>query len=250
MAGSGCASLREESMKSEIGGAKIGILCWETGHVPKGLMQLETLVGNSTNLNSYAYPVRLKPVQGANVHTILEDPDPAVLQTMIEDARALVADGIKAITTSCGFNAIFQRELAAALNVPVFASSLLQVPLVKQIHGTTGEICVITARASALRPEHFVSAGIINQRGLVICGLEDCKAWNQIFAEPEVDVDLDEIEREVLGTALRAIEKHPNVRAFVLECTDLPPFSQAIRRRTDLPVFDFITMVNYFHSAI
>jgi hypothetical protein len=237
-------------MKSDIDSARIGILCWETGHVPRGLMQLETLVGNSTNLKSYAYPVRLKPVQGANVHTILENPDPAVLKTMIEDARALVADGVKAITTSCGFNAIFQRELAAAVNVPVFASSLLQVPLVKQIHGTSSEICVITARASALRPEHFVSAGIANQEGLVIRGLEDCKAWNQIFAEPEADVDLEEIEREVLGTALQAIEEHPNIRAFVLECTDLPPFSNAIRRQTGLPVFDFITMVNYFHSVI
>jgi hypothetical protein len=237
-------------MKSDIENAKIGILCWETGHVPRGLMQLETLVGNSTNLASYAYPVRLKPVRGANVHTILENPDPAVLQTMIEDARSMVADGIKAITTSCGFNAVFQRELAAAVNVPVFASSLLQVPLVRQIHGPASEICVITARAGALRPEHFDAVGIAGREGLIIRGLEECKAWNRIFTAPDADVDLAEIEREVLGTALQALETHPNIRAFVLECTDLPPFSKAIRLRTGLPVFDFINMVNYLHSAI
>lgn len=237
-------------MKNDIDNARIGILCWETGHVPRGLMQLETLVGNSTNPASYAYPVRLKPVQGANVHTILENPDPAVLQTMIADARTMVADGIRAITTSCGFNAIFQRELAAAVTVPVIASSLLQVPLVRQIHGPASEICIITAKAGALRPEHFVSVGIANQEGLVIRGLEECKAWNQIFAAPDADVDIDEIEREVLGTALQALEQHPNIRAFVLECTDLPPFSKAIRRQTGLPVFDFINMVNYLHSAL
>jgi hypothetical protein len=237
-------------MKSDIDNARIGILCWETGHVPRGLMQLETLVGNSTNLASYDYPVRLKPVQGANVHTILENPDPAVLQTMIEDAKAMVADGIKAITTSCGFNAVFQRELAAAVNVPVFSSSLLQVPLVRQIHGPDSEICIITAKASALRAEHFRAVGIASQEGLVICGLEECKTWNQIFLAPDADVDLDAIEREVLGTALQALEQHPSIRAFVLECTDLPPFSEAIRRRTSLPVFDFINMVNYLHSSI
>lgn len=237
-------------MKSEIDNARIGILCWETGHVPRGLMQLETLVGNSTNPDSYDYPVRLKPVRGANVHTILDNPDPAVLQTMIEDARAMAADGIKAITTSCGFNAVFQRELAAAVNVPVFASSLLQVPLVRQIHGPDSEICIITAKAAALRPEHFSAVGIADRKGLVICGLEECQAWNQIFLAPDADVDMDAIEREVLGTALQALEQHPGIRAFVLECTDLPPFSEAIRRRTGLPVFDFINMVNYLHSAI
>ena len=147
-------------MENEIQKAKIGILCWEEGQVPKGLMQLETLVGNSTNLASYNYPVRLCHVRGANIHTILENPDTAVLRTMIDDAKAMVADGIKAITTSCGFNAIFQRELAAAVNVPVFASSLLQVPLVRQTQHPASEICILTAKASALRPAHMTSVGI------------------------------------------------------------------------------------------
>jgi len=108
---------------------KIGVLCWEKGHVPRGLQQLETLPGNSTNPASYGYPVRFQHVRGANVHTILEKPDAAVLATMIADARTMVSQGVQAITTSCGFNAIFQRELAAAAGVPVFTSSLLQVLL-------------------------------------------------------------------------------------------------------------------------
>jgi hypothetical protein len=229
---------------------KIGILCWEKGRVPKGLMQLETLVGNSTNPASYSYPVRLCPVLGANVHTILENPDPAVLRTMIADARNMVAGGIKAITTSCGFNAIFQRELAAAVNVPVFSSSLLQVPLVRQMHGPASEICILTAQANALRAEHLTSVGIANASGLHICGLEACQAWNTIFTDPEAEVDLQVIEREVIGTALNALKQNPNIRAFVLECTDLPPFSVAIRNQTGLPVFDFITMINYLHSTL
>lgn len=230
--------------------AKIGILCWETGHVPKALMQLETLVGNSTNPASYDYPVRLCPVAGANIHTILENPDVAVLSTMINDARRLAAAGIKAITTSCGFNAIFQRELAAAVTVPVFTSSLLQLPLIRQMHGPFSEICILTANASALRPAHLTSVGIATTEGLHICGLEACQVWNTMFTDPGAEVELAAIEREVIATALEALAKHPSIRAFVLECTDLPPFSAAIRRQTGLPVFDFITMVNYIHSAV
>ena len=229
--------------------AKIGILCWETGQVPMGLRQLETLVGNSTNPASYDYPVRFHPVRGANVHTILENPDPGVLRTMIADAQAMAAQGVKAITTSCGFNAIFQQPLAEAVGVPVFTSSLLQVPLVQRIHGLTSEICILTANARALRPAHFSSAGITSTESLHTVGLEQCPEWNRMFAQPDAEIDLAAIEQEVVGTALRALAQHPNIRAFVLECTDLPPYAAAIRRHSGLPVFDFISMVNYLHAS-
>jgi hypothetical protein len=40
------------------------------------------------------------------------------------------------------------------------------------------------------------------------------------------------------------------MKAFVLECTDLPPFAAEIRASTGLPVFDFMTMVNYIHATL
>lgn len=237
-------------MKNDAGMAKIGILCWEQGQVPQGLLQLETLVGNCTNPASYDFPVRLHRVRGANVHTILENPDAGVLRTMIADAQTMAAEGVKAITTSCGFNAIFQQQLAQAVSVPVFTSSLLQVPFVQQIHGLNSEICVLTANAGALQPAHLSSVGITRTEGLHIMGLEQCPEWNRLFAEPDAEIDLALIAQEVLGTALRALEQHPHIRAFVLECTDLPPYAAAIRRRTGLPVFDVISMVNYLHSSL
>ena len=237
-------------MTTHIHAPRIGILCWETGQVPRGLMQLESLVGNSTNLASYNYPVRLKPVCGANVHTVLENPSREVLVHMIADAKAMAADGVKAITTSCGFNAIFQQELASALDVPVFTSSLLQVPMVQRMLGPKAEVCIVTANAGALRPEHLSAAGIERNTGLHIAGLEKNTEWCRLFDEPEKDVDLALIEQEILSTCLAAQAAHPALRAFVLECTDLPPFSAAIRQQTGLPVFDFITMTNYLEASL
>jgi len=229
---------------------KIGILCWEIGHVPRGLMQLESLVGNSTNPASYDYPVRLKPVHGANVHTVLEKPDRQVLARMIADAKDMASDGILAITTSCGFNAIFQEELASAIGLPVFSSSLLLVPMVQCMLGPASQICVVTAHAGALRLEHLRAAGIARTEGLHIVGLEQCSEWRRMFSEPDKEVDLTRIAQEVLHTSVQASAAHPAVRAFVLECTDLPPFSAAIRRQTGLPVFDFITMANCLHASL
>ena len=230
--------------------AEIGILCWEAGQVPRGLVQLESLVGNSTNPDSYAFPVRFCRVKGANIHTILENPSREVLRTMIAEAKAMVESGVRAITTSCGFNAIFQEELSEVIDVPVFTSSLLQVPFAQKIVGVKGEVAILTAKAAALKPEHLAAAGITRTENLHVHGLENCTQWGKIFTSPDEDMDLEAVRREILGVALEALESHPRIRAFVLECTDLPPFAAEIRERTGLPVFDFITLVNYAHAAL
>jgi len=237
-------------MFKETGKPIIGILCWEAGQVPRGLVQLESLIGNSTNPESYAFPVAFCRVKGANIHTILENPDRGVLQTMIAEAKNMAASGIRAITTSCGFNAIFQNELANALDVPVFTSSLLQVPFVQKVVGEQGEVAVITAKKAALKPGHLAAAGIERTSNVHIYGLEDCPQWGKIFTAPDEDVNLDAVRKEVVGVALEAKKQHPGVRAFVLECTDLPPFAAEIRHRTSLPVFDIITLVNYVYASL
>ena len=140
---------------------KIAILRWEAGHVPQGLMQLETMPGNSTNTASYPFPVRLVQVPGANVETVITHPSQKLLVDMIAIAKDLVEkEGIEAISTSCGFNAIFQKALAEAVDVPVFTSALLQVPFVQALVGQSRAVGVITANKAALTKEHFHACGI------------------------------------------------------------------------------------------
>jgi len=229
---------------------RIGILCWEAGQSPRGLEQLEALKGNSTNPETYDFPVRFCKVKGANIETILENPCRKVMERMIEEAQKMVKEGVKAITTSCGFNAIFQQELADALDVPVFTSSLLQVPMVCRILGKNKYVGVITAKKAALRKEHLKAVGITPDMPVEIFGMEECPEWNKIFIAPKEDVDLNVIKEEVVSTAAKAAKGLPQIGAFVLECTDLPPFAQAIREVTGKPVFDFVTLVNYINSSI
>mgnify|MGYP001109930509 FL=1 len=68
---------------------KIAILRWESGHVPQGLMQLEQLPGNSTNLASYPFPVKLVEVKGANTNTVILHPSQKLLEDMIQLAKEL-----------------------------------------------------------------------------------------------------------------------------------------------------------------
>lgn len=134
---------------------KIAILRWESGHVPQGLMQLEQLPGNSTNLASYPFPVKLVEVKGANTDTVILHPSQKLLEDMIQLAKELEKEGVRAITTSCGFNAIFQEALANAVDIPVFTSSLLQVPFAQALVGRDRAVGVITASASSLSEKHL-----------------------------------------------------------------------------------------------
>jgi len=227
----------------------IGILCWEEGCSPRGLEQLESLIGNSTNPDSFQFPVKYSKVKGANVHTILESPCQNTLQTMINEVQDMERQGIKAITTSCGFNAIFQQKLADAVNIPIFTSSLMQVPLVQNMLGPQKVIGVITAKKSALSAEHLKNAGINSDLSLHIEGLESFAEWNKIFLTPNEDIDLKKVENDIINL-VTSMMKQSDIGAFVLECTDLPPFADAIRKATGRPVFDFVTMTNFVYQSL
>ena len=227
-----------------MGKAKIGILRWEEGHVPQGLMQLENLKGNSTNPASYPFEVDMRHVKGACTETIITHPSKEVMNEMIRIGKEMEKEGVKAIVGSCGFNAIFQEEIANALNIPVFMSSLLQVPYVANIIGKDKTIAIMTAYGSRLTRKHLECCGITDEK-LEILGLENCKEWNSIFEKEDEPVDMDLVENEIMTTALDAVKKNPNIKAFVLECTDLPPFGPKIMEATGLPVFSINTLIGY-----
>jgi Asp/Glu/hydantoin racemase len=225
------------------------MLCWEEGCSPRGLAQLEELPGNSTNPETFDFPVKYCRIKGANIHTILENPCQKVLKSMIGEARKMEVQGIRAITTSCGFNAVFQRELADSVRVPVFTSSLMQIPLVQNMLGKQQAVGVITAKKSALTEKHLQGVGVKNHISIHIEGLEACTEWNKIFSSPNEDIDISTVEKDVVHIA-RSMIKMADIGAFILECTDLPPFADAIRKATGRPVFDFVTLTNFIYQAI
>ena len=181
---------------------KIAILRWESGHVPQGLMQLEQLPGNSTNLASYPFPVTLVEVKGANTHTVILHPSQKLLEDMIQLAKELEKEGVRAITTSCGFNAIFQEALANAVDIPVFTSSLLQVPFAQALVGRDRAVGVITASASSLSEKHLRACGITAEMHPIVMGLENAPEWSKIFDHPDDSFDMDLVTEEILNLSL------------------------------------------------
>lgn len=221
-------------------GETIGILVLDC-HYP-------FLPGNVANATTYDFPVRYAVVEGATADRLLYQADPTLIDPFIAAARKLQDEGVKAITGACGFMALFQKEIAAAVDIPVFASSLLQVPFVHQITGK--RVGIITADSTCLKPAHFSGTGISGDIPLAIGGMETKEAFMQGIIANIGELDDEGIRKGVVEVAQQLQAEHGDLGAILLECSDLPPYAHAVQAATGLPVFDFITMINYVHETL
>ncbi|MBI9091063.1 MAG: aspartate/glutamate racemase family protein [Desulfobacterium sp.] len=206
--------------------------------------------GNVGNATTYDFPVRYKVVKGATIERLLTQRDPALVQPFIDAARELEAEGVKAITGACGFMALFQQEIRRSVGIPVFMSSLLQVPFIQQIITPGKNVAVITADATAITPDHFLNVGINPETPLILAGMENCPEFSESVLKEKGSLDSDKIEGEIVGVARQLVQKHPDIGAFLLECSDLPPYAAAVFKETHLPVFDFITMIKHVYTTL
>jgi hypothetical protein len=144
--------------------------------------------------------------------------------------------------------ALFQREVTAAVDIPVFLSSLLQIPLIYQM--TRKPIGIITANASSLKKAHFDAVGVTPDIPVIIAGMETQPEFSSAVLEEKGTLDSDKVQDEVVSTAKTMVNDHPDIGAVVLECSDLPPYAHAVQAAVQRPVFDFFTMVQYIHTSL
>src|SRR5213079_770689 len=78
-----------------------------------GILTLDTVFpripGDVGNATTFDFPVRFAVVRGASPRRVVHEQDPALLKPFIEAAQELEAAGCRAITTTCGFLALFQQ---------------------------------------------------------------------------------------------------------------------------------------------
>ena len=226
---------------SNLYGYAIGILVIE-GHFPR----LPGALGNAT---TFPFPVLHRVVTGATGERVVREGAPDAVSPWIEGARALEAAGVRAITTSCGFTAMFQPELAAAVDVPVFASSLLLVPLIARMLKPSRRVGVITADARHLTRRHWAGAAV-DPATVVVAGLEGCPEFEEVVFGDRPDLDVERMRGEVVHVATGLVSRHPEVGALLLECSLLPPFAHAVQAATGRPVFDYTSLVTMVHGAL
>ena len=212
-----------------------------------GVLMLETRfprpLGDIGHPCSFSMPVRWAVVHGASPRRVVLGQDPALLEPFIEAGRVLVAQGAAALTTSCGFLALWQRELQAALPVPVWTSSLLKLAELP------GRRCgVITIDAAALTGAHLRAVGA--DPGTPVEGISPGSALQRTLLLDLPELDEADARAQVLAAAARLRARHPGLRALVLECTNLPPYADALRHASGLPVHDILTLLHERWEAL
>jgi len=218
-----------------------------------GILTLDTVFpripGDVGNATTFDFPVRFAVVRGASPRRVVHEQDPALLKPFIEAAQELEAAGCRAITTTCGFLALFQQEMAAAVGVPMFTSSLMQMPTVQRMLRPDRVIGVLTAHSDALNPRVLAAVGA---EGVphVVGGSQDAPDFYNVFVQNRDWIDTDKVETQLVALAARMVEREPRIGAFVCEGTNFSSWGHAIQAATGRPFFDIVTMTRWVYAAV
>ncbi len=224
-----------------------------TGSAPfLGILLLDTafhrIPGDVGNELSYPFPVRIKTVRGATVQRVVYDADPSLRDLFIEAACKLADDGVAAVTSSCGFLSPLQKDVASAVDIPVFLSSLMQVPIAYTM--TQRRVAIVTANSQSLTKHVLESAGITFDIPITITGLEEIPAFRDPILKDGAALDRKQIEKEIVLQADRLLRKYPEIGSFVFECHNLAPYARAVQGATGKPVFDIIDFANWVYNTV
>ena len=221
-------------------GVSIGILMMET--------YFERFNGDIGNARTWPFPVQYRIVKGATPDRVTDAAGPNMLDAFKAAADELIAAGVDGITTTCGFLALYQKELAAHCSVPVATSALLQVPLVARILPRGKRPAILTFSAEGLTAAHLEAVGV--DPTTPVHGMPRTSEFQRSIREGDTSVPFAALEREVLEAVARMVRADPSIGALVLECTNLTPYSRAIGLTTGFPVFDMVSLVHWFQRSL
>ena len=210
-----------------------------------GVVMLDTrfprLRGDIGNAATFSFAVRYRTVTGAFPQRVVVERDPALLRPFVDAARSLADEGVTAIVTSCGFLALFQREMQDAVDVPVWTSSLLKVVELQATLPAGRRAGIVTVDAASLRAEHLAAVGASLDAPIEGLGLDS--AFRRTLLENRAELDVGEARDATVAAATRLVERHPEVGAIVLECTNMPPYAGAVCAATGRAVHDITTLI-------
>lgn len=227
-----------DEMREPYQGIPVGIICIKLDY-PK-------MPGNVVNASTYDFPV-VYEVLDFEIERLFEG-DPTLETLVIDAAKKLERAGVKVIIGACGYFAHFQRSIANAVSIPVYMSSLCQLPLIRMGCADAGKIGVFCANGENLDEKILSQIGEAS-KNLVICDVSELESFEAIRWGKAV-LDNQALATDLADLAAKTCEKHPDMQAILLECSDLPPYAYDIQKASGLPVYDFITLIEWAARSV
>jgi len=226
-----------------------------------GIMRIDytypPAMGDAAHPNSYYYRTPHATVKGLTFEAAqkgepLTQAQAAAMDAAVKELEA--QPGLMGIAGDCGFLVNYQAHaVKLAQRVPLFISSVLQCSLLTNIFGGDAQVLVLTANGPELQrvmPKllSLVNVAAEDQSRFVVAGCESLPGFEAVALAQKVDVE--KVQPHCVQLVKSKMAEHPNMRAVLLECTELPPYADAIREATGLVVMDVITLVDFFHGAV
>ena len=220
--------------------ARIGILMLET--------RFPRIPGDIGNAGTWPFPVLYKVVKGASPERVVMERADGLRDAFLAAARELVDLGADGITTSCGFLSLLQADIARHAGVPVATSSLMQASMIERLLPAGRRVGILTVNAGTLTPEHLAAAGVAPDTP--VAGTEGGREFTRAILGDEAVLDVAAAERDIIEAGEALVRRHPQVGALLLECTNMAPYAATLRERLDLPVYDIVSFITWFHAGL
>ena len=131
-------------------------------------------------------------------------------------------------------------------------SSLILLPTIISAYNKTEQIVIFTANYSTLEPMRDLirkECGInTGEKRFIIIGCQDIPGFDAVAKGEKVNSKL--VLPAIVERAKQVVEYYKDVRAILLECTELPYYADSIRKELSIPVFDAISTCNFFINSL
>ena len=220
---------------------KLGVLRLDYDYLPA--------IGDIDHPKTFKYEVVYKVIPGLTFEIcqkgeFKED----IIINIINSIKFLNEQNVVGITGDCGFMINIQNIVTFFTNKPVFLTSLIQLPSIINCYTRDEKIAIFTANSLTLEPLRYKLKKICNihenDHRLIIVGCQDVDGFEAVANGEKVNVE--QVTPGIVELGKEILLKNPSIKCFLLECTELPPYADSLRKELNIPIYDSITNCNSF----
>jgi hypothetical protein len=222
-------------------GYSIGILALELAH--------RYMPGNVQNARSFRFPVVYQAVRGVGIAALMRG-ERSAEAPVVEAALELQRRGVSMVVGACGSFAYYQHAVSERLAIPAILSILCEIPFLIRSLPHKAKLGVVFAATSSFTDEVRRQCGIgaAEAARVVPIGVDLLPSFQPILKQ-EGPLDQSALDHELVGLLWQVKQQEPEIRMWLLQCSDLPPCAPAIRSATGLAVFDMTILIEHLYRA-
>lgn len=213
-----------------------------------GILMMDSTIprlpGDPGHAATLPFPVRYGIVRGFPFEDLVEIRRENIGR-VINAAIDLEREGVNFVVADCGLFAPFQRDIAEMLSIPFIGSALNLIPLIGSFLPAGKKVGLITGDTRLLKSEHLIAAGA-DPDALVIRGMEKSREFQNVVIQRGQRLDVEALQAGVLTAAEDLFRSGETIGAVVLECPNLISFRPDIQLQFNVPVFDMVTLIEFF----